>query len=241
MSANDGHQLAPDDAPWDEELQRNILNAEWPTTVPPSIATPYTSIVPFTPGMIDERIAVPVFPTLPSPEYPPMTSHLLPSNDPSTSHPSAASAMPISAHDTALRFQSQVLQAFPGPNDYLETPHFDPTQSYGYLPSAMSLTPFETRAGLLHADPIHDTDLLHATHRTSKSREVVPISPPPFFPPSRPPGPERSRRSTSQRIDPLGARSGGRTRQTKRTAACWRCRKYRKPVSQQPSKTLKTY
>ena len=230
MSVEDDEQFASESAPWDEEFQRNILNAGWPITVLPASPTPYTTVAPFTPGLVGGHM-VSILPPLPSQEYPPMTSHLLPSNDPMTTPSAAASAIPASVPNTVLRFQSHVALAFPWPDEIPESPHLDPGHGYEYLPTASSSTPLEARADRAVTTPMPATELSYTTHSTSSPWEVAPISQPPSLASSRPSGPERSRRSISQRVDPLTARSGGRTRQPKRAAACWRCRKYRKPVS----------
>lgn len=240
MPVEDDDQFAPEQASWSEDFQRNILNAGWPITVPPAVASPYTAMAPLTPGLIEGRMAVSTVPQLPPQEYPPMISHLLPSNDPTTIHSATASTMPTSAQDTALRFQSQIAQTFPWRDRLPNSPHLDPSQGYGYLPVASSSTPYAVGEDTLAMTPIPATELSHTTYCPSNVWEVAPISQLPSLASSRPSGPQRSRRSISQRVDPLAAPSGRRTKQAKRAAACWRCRKYRKPVSYLRSEKIKT-
>ena len=241
MSAEDDDQLAPEQAFWDEGFRRNIFNAEWPTTVLPSAATPYPPNAPMTPEFTDGRMAVSVFPPFPAQENPPMTSYLVPSNDPMTAQCAVVSASLMSAHDTALRFQSQVIPTCPWSEEYLQSPHFDLSPCCGYLPPTSSSAPKEMMTDTLPIISMPGTDLPYTTHYTPNPWEVLPISQPPSLRPSRPSGPERSRKSVSQRTGPFTARPGEKGRHAKRAAACWRCRKYRKPVSKLSLKTLGNY
>ena len=234
MSAEEDEQLALGHTLWDERFQRNIINADWPATLPPPVTTPSTPDVPITPVFTDGRTAVSVFPPRPSHEYPPMTSHVLPSNDRSV-QPAAPSVETIADHEAALRFQSQVAQMFRWPDDRIKPPPVDSIPTYEYPLSTGSSAPMEMRTERLHMRSMQGPDESYMTHG------ALPIQRPPSPPASHMPGPERSRKSTRQRIDPLGPSQGARVKQTKRASTCWRCRKYRKPVSNQVSLPVENY
>ena len=231
MSTEDGEQLAPEQVLWDEGFQRNILNAGWPTTLSPSAMTTHTPDAPITPVFTDGRMAVSVFPPLPSPEYPPMTSHLLPSTDLS-GHTIPPSTGGTSAHDAAIRFQSHLAQIFPWPEEYLQPTHVNTSPTFGYHTSSSSSAPTEARTETLPTRSMQGTNVSYMAHSNPGTWEVPMIQRPPLPSTSRLSGPERSKKSKRQRMDPLSASQGAKVKQSKRAAACWRCRKYRKPVSQ---------
>ena len=231
MSRDDGDRSPLEPAPWNEEFQANLSRAGWPVTTSPSIAPPYTSVSGSTSDLVDRSMAIPIYPSLPTQEYPPMTSHVLPSNDPMTTYPAAGSAIHIPAHDPVSRFQSQIAQVRPWSDAYPDPPLLDQTPMYEYLPTGLTSTTGEIQADTLAMTSLPNTEFSQPMNRTLNFWDMTSSNPTPALASPRPPGPERSRRSISQRVDPLTNRSGARTTRLKRAAACWRCRKYRKPVS----------
>lgn len=240
MSRADDDHPPLEPAPWNEEFQANILRAGWPVTTSPSIAPPYTSVPGSTSDLVDRSMALPIYPPLPVQEYPPMTSHVLPSNDPMTTHPAAASAVHLPAHDPVSRFQSHIAQLRPWSDTYPESPLLDQSPMYEYLPIGLTSTTSEVQVDTMAMPSLPITDLSQPVNRSLNFWDMSSSNETPAFASPRPPGPERSRRSISQRVDPLTTRSGARTTKLKRAAACWRCRKYRKPVSSESSREYET-
>lgn len=228
MSAQDN---AHKQAPWGEDFRQTIPGAGWPATLGSSAAIPHTADAPrapaFTPGRVAESDFTPISLHL----YPHLNGHLVPSHDSLPVQATIVSEEQSLVQETALGFQSQVAQTFPWQDAYLEPPHPDPSHGYGFLPSTNSLAPGEIRAETSSATTAQGVDVSYMTHHTSNPWEPTSTyqTPPPSA--SRTSGPERSKKSRSRRTEPCALPQRGTAKPTKRAAACWRCRKYRKPVS----------
>jgi hypothetical protein len=230
MADENNDQLALQQMFWDEEFQQFLVNSDLQqTSRPPVNVTPQVPNPPSAPVFSDGRMAVSIYPPLPYRQYP-TTSNVLPSN--SLPAQSAAPLMqPVSTYGASLGYQSDVTPAYTWPEDSLGSPPIDTGFPYGY--SSSTSTPMvEVKSETPSTGSLRGEDASYFPQHISALWEPIPLQQSNSRPASHTPGPERSNKSTSQRVSPLGVTQGAKPKHTKRAAACWRCRKYRKPVSQ---------
>ncbi len=90
---------------WDEDFQQFILNSELPMTQQsPAGLTPMVPNPPSAPAFSDGRMAVSIYPPLPSRNYPQMTDNVLPSNE-FPPQPADLSMQAVPAYGTNFGYQ----------------------------------------------------------------------------------------------------------------------------------------
>ena len=257
MSAEDEDRLATEEILLNEGWQRGTPFNPYetgPAPLPPS--TQHQEYLrahnATTPPIYnaDGRMAVSVFPILPALDHPPMPSRLLPPNNSSRRQSTVSSAAPFTAPAVSLRFQSHINQispwqdnffGFPSLNNNGHAPIIEPSELFEYQSSTSQAAPVVVGTEMVPMTTMQGTDVAYTSRGTSSHWNLAPIHPPPPPPAAaRPSGPYRSRKSKGKRMNPLAGTQGPSFPVAKRAAACWRCRKYRKPVSKHASETVIT-
>lgn len=225
MADEDDNQRAFNQMVWDEYFQQDFVDSEWQASQP-ALSVTQDLDPPSVPDFMDGRMAVTMHPPMPYRPYAPLSDEGIHSNDP-LAQSASPSMQANTTYSMALAYQSDETTTYPWFEQLPGSPPNGEGSTYGYNTSTSTPMTVEVKSETPSTASLMEESASYFTQHISPQWEPLPIQ---LSSPSHSPGPERSSKAKIQRISPLGASQTSKSGHPKRAVACWRCRKYRKPV-----------